>query len=711
MKPNSFALLLTVSAVCLVQSDSCAQVRDYRELKYPAIPEFKIAKPQIYTLPNGMKIFLMEDHELPLIQVRARIRTGSHFEPADKAGLASLMGTVQRSGGTSRQTGDEIDDFLAARAATVETGIGGDAGFASMDCLKQDFDDVFKVFSEILRTPAFAQEKLDLAKVSANTGIARRNDEVGAIASREIARVVYGPESPLARMREYATIKAVSREDLVAWHKSHYQPNRILLGICGDFDSAAMRGKIEATFGDWPKGPAATAPEVPYRKTPAPGYYFIEKSDVNQANIVMAHLGIETRNPDYFAVQVMNEVLGGGFSSRMFSNVRSKQGLAYSVYGSLGADYTHPGLLRAGLQTKLANTTKAIAAVKAEVTGIIEKPATQEELQRAKDSILNSFIFNYDSKGKTLAQQMSYAYYGLPEDFLEQYRANIEKVTTADVARVAKKYVQPDQLAILVVGKAADLDQPLANLGKVTTLDITIPAPADSAPKVEKSAARVEAGKKIWAGVVKAMGGENLKKTESLKSKMSVDLNVGGQSIAVKQEVVIVFPDKVRQVMTTPMGEQTVVMNGEDSFAMMGGKVQPLPASAAQEQKKEQGRNLLYLLRYHDDPSLEVVAESEETVDGTPCQVIAINLKGTSSRLWVPADGKVLKQTYQGTNPVTRTPGTVEAVFSDYKAEGALLLAHKQTRRMDGEQVMAITIESFEINPQADPAWFQKPAQ
>ena len=703
--------LIIAAAGCLAQQAVLAQVKDYRDLKYPTLPDFKIAKPEGFTLPNGMQVFLMEDHELPLIQVNARIRTGSYFEPADKVGLAGLMGTVQRTGGTSRMTGDEIDDYLAARAASIETGIGGDSGSASLDCLKQDFDDVFKVFNDILRTPAFAQEKLDLAKVSANTGIARRNDNVGGITSREIARLVYGSDSPLARMTEYATIKAITRDDLIAWHKANYHPNRILLGVVGDFKASEMRKKIEEMFGGWAKGPEPDKTSVAYRKDPVPGYYFIEKSDINQANIVMAHLGIETRNPDYFAAQVMNEVLSGSFASRMFSNVRSKKGLAYSVYGTLGSSFNHPGLFRAGLQTKLANTTKAIEAVRAEVVGMIETPATAEELKLAKDSILNSFIFNYDSKEKILSQQMTYAYYGLPADYLEQYRANIEKVTAADVARVAKKYLHPDQLAILVVGKAAELDQPLTNLGKVTTVDITIPPPPDSTPKVEKSSAKLEAGRKIWGEVVKALGGDAFKKAEGMQSTMKIDLSMGGQSVSMKQTMTFVFPDKSRQVMSTPMGEQTVVMNGAESFAKMGDKVQPLPASAAQEQQKDQSRNLLFLLRSHDDPALEVVADTEEAVDGVNCRVIATSFKGVESRLWVAPDGKVLKQTYQGNNPITRAPGNIEAVYSDYRAEGPVQIAHKQARRMDGQQIMAITIETFELNPKVDASLFQKPAE
>jgi len=276
MKTTTRGFLLVTSLASLLAPTAPAQVKDYRDIKFPPLPAFNIPKPTVFTLKNGLQVFLLEDHELPLIEVTARIRTGSNYEPSEKAGLASLVGEVLRTGGTSHRTGDQIDDFLAARAASIETGIGGDSGFANMNCLKQDFADVFKLFGEILREPAFAQDKLELAKVAENTGIARRNDNVGGIAAREITRLVYGPDSPLARNTEYATIKAVTRDDLVAGHKKYYQPNSMLLGVSGDFDGTEIRQKIEEVLGDWPQGPEFSAPPVGYQKEPAPGYYFIE---------------------------------------------------------------------------------------------------------------------------------------------------------------------------------------------------------------------------------------------------------------------------------------------------------------------------------------------------------------------------------------------------------------------------------------------------
>jgi zinc protease len=461
------ALLLTVPA--------SAQAKKYTDIKSPALPAFNVPQPETFTLPDGLRVFLMEDHEIPVINVRTMVRTGGFYEPQDKIGLARLTGTVQRTGGTSSMTGDKIDDFLEARAASIETFIGGDSGAAMMNCLKQDFDDVFKLYVDVLRNPAFAQDKLDLAKVQANAGISRRNDNVGGITNREIGRLVYGNDSPLVSLEEYTTIAKITRDDLLAWHKTYYQPNNMMMGVSGDFDPKVMRQTIEKAFESWPKGTEFNAGKVAYRSDPKPGIYFIEKPDVTQVNIAMAHLGIEQKNPDYFTAQVMNEVLGGGFSGRLMNSIRTKKGLAYGVGGGLGAAFNRPGLMRLTMQTKSASVYDAIAALKDEVAGIVSNPPSDDELAQAKESILNAFVFNYDSRAKILGQQMNYAYYGLPSNYLETYRANIEKVTKDDVVRVAKKYVHTDELAVLIVGKAADFPKPLDTLGKVTTLDITIP--------------------------------------------------------------------------------------------------------------------------------------------------------------------------------------------------------------------------------------------
>jgi predicted Zn-dependent peptidase len=701
---------LVLFAAILAAGPAISQVKDYRDIKYRGLPEFDIPEPTVYTLANGMTVFLMEDHELPLISVAARIRTGSNHMPAEKEGLGSIFGQVQREGGTTSMTGDEIDDLLEARAAFVETGMGGDAGDAAMDCLKEHFDEVFAVFIDVLRRPAFAEDKIELAKIQLNTSIARRNDDVGEIIEREFYRLIYGTDSPLARQAEYATVAQVTRDDLLAWHAKHYHPNNIYLGVVGDFDTKVMKRKIETALGSWPKGPDFAESEVPFQEEVPPGVYFIQKDDVTQAHIRAGHLGIRRDNPDYYAVQVMNEVLGGGFSGRLLKNIRSEKGLAYSVFGGVGSAYLRPGVFQVGMSTKSSTMAESVRAMKEEVAGSIRNPPTQAEMQHAKETILNSFIFNYVSRGQILGQQMTFAYYGLPLDYLEQYRANIEKVKSEDVARVAQKYIYPDKMGLLVVGKSEEFDEPLSAFGEVEHVDIAIPPPPDTRPQVEKTASSVEAGGGLLARMARAVRGETAEPVRSVRASMTVTVNMGGQSMSMPQETSIVLPDKVRHTVQTPMGEQVLVINGGQGVGQGAGRTTPLPPEMVEKGLRELSRELLFLADHAGSPDMEAVAGGSDEVDGVACEIVSVSYKGNESRLCIDETGNVLAQSYQGEHPFRGTPGLIEVRFTDYAEIDGRQLPRTQTTFFEGEEVATQTVESMEINLELDDALFVLPA-
>jgi len=461
-------------------SSSDTQTTSWKQIPIPALHPFHPQEPKRVELPNGLVLFLQEDHELPLVDGTLRIRGGSREEPAEKTGLMEIYSEVWRTGGTKTKTGDQLDDALEMKAARVEAAGGSDSTYLSWSSLKEDFDQVLPVVLDLLENPEFRQDKIDLAKQEAMSFISRRNDDVNQIAQRESTKLAYGPNNPYARVAEYNTVSAITRDDLVNWHKRTVSPNNMIVGITGDFDAAAMERKIHDTLGKLPKGQPFPKTEIAFHD-PAPGVYFIEKDDVNQSVINMVELGTERRNPDYYALEVMNEAFGGGFSSRLFSNIRTKEGLAYSVGGGVGSAYDHPGIFRVAMGTKSGSTAAAIEALNKQIAELLKDGLKDEEIQKAKDSILNSFIFSFDSKEKVLGERMAYEFYGYPPDFLERYRSGIEKVTTADVNRVARKYIHPDKLAVLVVGNAKDFDRDLATFGKVIPIDIRIPPPKDRA--------------------------------------------------------------------------------------------------------------------------------------------------------------------------------------------------------------------------------------
>jgi zinc protease len=453
-----------------------ATAQPWKKIAIPPLHAFKPVQPRRIELANGLVIFLQEDHELPFINGTILIRGGSRDEPDAKVGLVSLYGETWRTSGTATVDGDKLDDQLEAKAASVETSGGTASTSVTWSSLKGDFDTVFAATMDLLLHPTFKADKLQLAKGQAETAISRRNDDANGIAIREAVKLVYGAHNPYARRPEYATVDAITLDDLKTWHDKTVLPNNMIVAISGDFDGAAMEKKLRAAFEPLPRGEKFESAKVTFTD-PKQSVNFVEKSDVNQSNVVIVGLGTERSNPDYYALSVMNEIFSGGFGSRVVQNVRTKLGLAYSVSGSFSAAYDHPGIFYVLAATKSDSTVAATQAMLAEVGRLKTEPPTAVELSKAKDQVLNSFIFHYDSPDKTLSEQVTLAFYGYPPDTLEKYKTGIEKVTAADVTRVANKYIDVSKLATIVVGNEAEIKPPLSTLGKVTNVDITIPPP------------------------------------------------------------------------------------------------------------------------------------------------------------------------------------------------------------------------------------------
>jgi zinc protease len=451
----------SVANVAPVTETSAQQAKPWEQILTPKLHDFKPHQPQRIVLKNGIVLFLQEDHELPFVSGSVSIPGGARDEDAAKTGLISLYGQAWRTSGTAKLSGDALDDLLEAKAAHIETGGDVDSTALSWDSLKGDADQVFALAIDLLFHPQFSAEKLQLAQQQVATGIMRRNDDEGGIAGRESAKLVYGANNPYTRQPEFATIGAVTVDDLKAWHDRTIS-GKLIVAISGDFDPAAMEAKLRAAF-EGLLAVKAASPRHDSFAGPKPGVFFIDKEDVNQSNVQIVGLGTDRRNPDVPALAVMNEILGGSFASRLFQKVRTELGLAYAVGGSYGYAYDHPATFHAVVMTKSVSTVDA----------------TKAALARAKDNILNSFLFKYDTREKVLAERVRLEFYGYPADYLETYKAALEKVTVADLNRVATKYIHPDKLAVLVVGNGPEIKPGLDELkqGPVQPIDITIPMP------------------------------------------------------------------------------------------------------------------------------------------------------------------------------------------------------------------------------------------
>lgn len=683
---------------------------DWQKIPKKPLREFKPAQPTRIELPNGLVVFLQEDHELPVVSGMARIRGGSRDEAAEKVGLVSLYGQTWRTGGTKDKTGDELDDFLEARAAKVETGGGLDSTFISFNCLKANFDEVFPVFSQLLLAPAFRKDKLELAKNLVNTAIARRNDEPTGIASREARKIGYGASSPYARTAEYSTIAAVDRDDLVNWQKTYAHPNNVILGLVGDFDATVMDAAIRKAFEGWAKGLAAPKRSDTFAD-PKPGVYYVAKDDITQSGIRMVHLGTLRNSPDFFALEVMNEMFGGGFSARLMTNIRSKKGLAYSITGGVGMSFDYPGLFQVLMGTKSESTAAAIEALYTEVDNLTKAPPTADEIRKAKDSILNSFIFRFDSREKVLYEKMLYEFYGYPLNFLEGYQAGIEKIGVADVFEAAKRHVHRDKIALLVVGKAADFDKPLSTFGPVTNVDIAIPelGSGKKAADAKAPAASDDAGKALFAKVVQSFGGsEKIRTVKAILQKATITLpaGMGGGNVAMSNEALTVFPDRMRQHMETPMGAATLVVSPQAAFLSNTQGVTDMPSSQKEAALKDLKLHPFLVIAQADDPKLHVRAGGSQRVGDVEGQVLQIELDGNEAQ-WVidPVSGRLLRTISRAGG----APADQISDFLDWREVGGIPFSYKRVMRRGEQDAGSLQVDEIVVNPPVDDRLFKKP--
>ena len=688
----------TFLATFLFALSTLAQATSVTEIKHAPLRKFSMPQPKRIQLANGMVIFLQEDHELPLINGRALIRGGGRDVPAAKAGLMGIYSGAWRTGGTAKQTGDELDQFLDSRAAFVETGADTDSTNVSLNVLKDDFDTVFPIWLELMRNPAFRQDKIDLAKTQANTGISRRNDDPTGIVQREMTKLGYGKDSPYARQSEYATIASITRDDLLDFHKRTVHPNNIILSFIGDFDSAKLEKKLRDTFSSWKRGPQITKPD-PAMSAAKPGVYFIAKDDVTQGNIAMVHAGTQRDNPDYPAIVIMNEIFSGGFSGRLMTTLRSQRGLTYGVDGRVGAPWDYPGLFRASMATKSESTLESIDALRNEIRRLTTDPVSVAELSLAKESILNAYVFTMDTRAKALNQRVLLELYGFPANYFEVYPTELEKVTAADVQRVAKKYVHPDSLAILVVGKESAFEKPLSTLGTVTPIDITIPTgepKAAAAPSAGNAEGKALA-QKVAQFVGNVSGVQTIGRTGTMvmvtpQGEMQADVNS-----------VTRYPDAQRVVMKMPMGEITRVVSPEASFMITPMGTQDMPGSQRDSALGDLRSELIAVLKNIDNPKYTFTAGAMEG----DARVLEINADGNSVKWHVdPATGRVLRTISRASGPM---PGDAVSELKEWKTFGGLNLPTLTTRTLNGEKAGEMKVTNVEVNPAVDAKAFVKP--
>ena len=471
VKRGLFILTAMVIALIVPLLSACAgnlALGDPRQMTFKPV-EFTPPEPDRVVIENGMVVYLLEDHELPLISITVTMRTGSWLDPAEKVGLASLTGTIMRTGGGGGLSSGQVDEELEQFAGDVGISIGRQSGSASLDVLTKDLKRGLQIFAGLIRTPAFEPARVELAKLQAIEGIRRRQDTPGSIVGREFVKLLYGADHPTARESSIASITRITRDDLVAFHRRTIHPNGMMLGVTGDFDKSAMLALLREVFGDWKKGevPVLTIADVPQGQTGKPVVRFVNK-ETSQTHLRLGHLSIKEQDPDYVALAIANDILGGSsFRSRLFNDVRTKRGLAYSVGSRLNSGVHDQGVWLMRAETKLPSTQEVITRFVSNMERMRTELVTDSELAEAKEAYVNSFVFSFASSSAIVGRLIELEYDGLPKDFLQQLRARVIALTREDILAAAKKHFNPDRLTIVAVGAGEALPKLLSEFGDV----------------------------------------------------------------------------------------------------------------------------------------------------------------------------------------------------------------------------------------------------
>jgi zinc protease len=677
-----------------------------KDLKYPPLRATQPPDAATFTLPNGLKLYLLEDHELPLIGGFALVRTGSLLDPPQQVGLAQLAGIAMRTAGTTLKTGEQIDTLLDNLASTMECAIGDSVGTVSFSGLKENAPATLQLFKEMLTQPAFRREKIELAKTQLRVAVAQRNDNAGIVARREFASLVYGKDAPFGWRQEYATIDRVSRNDLRAFHQRYFFPANVMLGVWGDFNTAGMKASLEKLFADWTVR-QPPVPEFPKLKNaPSPGVFLAEKKDAPQTFFTIGHLGGQPADKDYAkdyakdsaALEVLAGILGGGFESRIAGRLRAKLGIPNEVSAAWNADYARPGLFEISGSAKSVSTVAAIKAIQEEIDRIRTAEVTEGEWRYARDAAVYRLIFAHDSQSKLFARQLMLDYYGYPKDYLPLVQKALESVTRADVLRVAKQYLNPANLTVVVAANPAMFVEPLEKLGPVTKLSLAIP---EAQPRVvESSDASLAEGKQVLLKAQAAAGGAGklaAVKDYTMLAEYTIAPgmpNVGGSKVV--QTDKWVAPAAFRQDATLPAGRVSVYTDGNIGWIAT---LRGWGALAGAQRSQVFGDLFRVYFRLLLSDRLE--GRTVNALDDSTVQIA--DTAGQAAAVEFDPLTHLLKRVSYDIRQDSGASLYSEEVYGDFRDVGGIMLPFKFTISQGGSMSSDVVVKDYKINTGLNP--------
>ena len=470
------AKLIVAVFIAMASAAQAQQPLDRTKVPPPGkTPELRVPVWTKTTLANGATLIVSERHGLPLVSFSMTFLGGANqLEPADRRGLAAITSAMLTEG-TTTKTGDQLSDALQLLGTNVGANIGGEEGTIGFVSTARNFEPTLAILSDMMLNSTFPAEALERLRGRTLVGLTQAKDQPTIVSAQVFAKVLYGDAHPYGQRATETSVKAITRDDVVAFQKAYFQPGRAIITVVGDVSAAKVKGAAERAFAAWTKAgdkPSFQYPTLPQLR-PAT-IYLVDKPGSAQSVVNIGLPGPPRNTPDYFALQVLNTILGGQFQSRLNANIREQKGYSYGVNSNF-AYGKGPGAFRAGGSIFSAKTDAALIEFMKEFRGIVgERPITDEELKTAKDSLIQGLPQRFSSVVATGGTITNLVVQGLPDDYYQNYAKNVAAVTKEDLLRVAKQYIDLNHLAIVIVGDRASVEGPLKATGiaPITMLDV-----------------------------------------------------------------------------------------------------------------------------------------------------------------------------------------------------------------------------------------------
>jgi zinc protease len=717
-----------VSALCaftLLAGSAAAQVADWPTERPPrplSARDVKFPPYVVRTLANGLQVIAVSHHEQPAVSLRLLIRAGGAQDPADKPGVASLVAAVLDQG-TTKRTAEQIAQTIDSIGGVLGSGSGTDLTTVSSVVMKDSLNLALDLVSEIARTPSFAPQEVELQRKQILSGLQVSYDDPEYLAGVVFDRLVYGFHpygSPDAGTP--ASIASITRDDLVAYHKAWFGANNAILAIVGDVSADEAFAGAERVFGDWGKS-SRTAEKPVDPPAPTRRVVVIDRPGAVQTEIRVGHTAPPRKHPDYLALDLAIKILGGEGGNRLHRVLRSERGLTYGASADLNA-YRDAGNIVADTDTRSESTGEALRLLVDEMTRLQKQRVTERELADAQAYLTGSFPLTIETPGAIALQVLNAVVYGLDLQELQTFRERVNAVTVDDIQRVAKAYLHPDRLSIVLVGDANKFQRQLAGVGfdqveriSVSELDLSavelrkkVPAGGRLQPAgFQQSPAKLESTRELIDRAVRGKGGvEKLRSIQTIHAVSDMLIETPKGQITVPSTLRVRYPRQFRIDSDMPAGPLTQVFDSGTYWVRDARGVKVLADDAVESMRQNVVRDHIALLLALNDGRVKAKRAADVVVDAEPMPALVIDLRlsGPLTLVFDATSGLIVRQRY----PARLIPGQIEETLSDYRDVNGLKVAFSVTIRHPGEPAITRVMRSFQYNVPLDASVFARPS-